>query len=74
MIDQEKWKKKTLIIIEARLGSIRFPAKVIKKVNNLCLIEHQILRLKRAKKADGIVLATPKKNLIFLEKFPKNIN
>ncbi len=63
--------KKTLIIIEARLGSARFPAKVIKKVNNLCLIEHQILRLKRAKKADGIVLATPREKSDIFRKISK---
>ena len=35
--------KKISIIIEARLGSKRFPEKVIKKAGNHLLIEHQIL-------------------------------
>ena len=52
--------KNISIIIEARLNSKRFPEKVIKIVNGKTLLEHQILRLKKSKIANKIILATPK--------------
>ncbi|MBX7088649.1 MAG: aminotransferase class III-fold pyridoxal phosphate-dependent enzyme [Leptospirales bacterium] len=49
---------KTLAIIQARMGSTRFPNKVLKAVNGRPLIELLLLRLSRAKKIDRIILAT----------------
>lgn len=50
--------KKTIAIIQARLGSTRFPAKVIQPVCGTPLIEILIERLGRAQKIDQIVIAT----------------
>jgi len=53
--------KKCVLIIQARTGSIRFPRKVLAKINGITLVEQIINRVKRAKKIDEIVLATTKK-------------
>ncbi|MFC2117206.1 aminotransferase class III-fold pyridoxal phosphate-dependent enzyme [Bacteroidota bacterium] len=47
-----------LAIVQARLGSTRLPAKVLKKINGKSLIEILLYRLSLAKKIDKIVLAT----------------
>ncbi|MBI2023007.1 glycosyltransferase family protein [Candidatus Giovannonibacteria bacterium] len=51
----------TVAIIQARIGSTRLPGKVLKVVEGKTLLEHLILRLKRAKTLDKIVLATTDK-------------
>jgi glutamate-1-semialdehyde 2,1-aminomutase len=51
-------KNKTLVIIQARLGSSRFPEKVLKKIGNLTVIEIILKRLKKSKKINDIVVAT----------------
>ena len=38
---------KNLLIIQARMGSKRFPEKIFKKIDNLKSIELQIKRLKK---------------------------
>ena len=53
--------KKCVLIIQARIGSTRFPKKVLAKINGTTLIEQIIYRVKKAKKIDEIVLATTKK-------------
>jgi len=53
-------KKKYSVIIQARLGSVRFPNKMIKKIGNKTIIEILIERLKRSKKINKIILATTK--------------
>ena len=53
--------KKCVLIIQARTGSVRFPKKVLTKINGITLIEQIINRVKKAKKIDKIVLATTKK-------------
>jgi len=50
-------------IIQARMGSTRLPNKVLKKINNIPLIQYQITRLKRSNKIDKIVVATSTKNI-----------
>jgi glutamate-1-semialdehyde 2,1-aminomutase len=49
---------KTVAIVQARMGSQRFPEKVMKPIRGTPLIEILLLRLARAKQIDGIVLAT----------------
>jgi len=50
--------QKNLCIIQARMGSTRLPNKVLKKVAGVTLLEHEIKRVKQAKKIDKIVVAT----------------
>jgi spore coat polysaccharide biosynthesis protein SpsF len=49
---------KTLIIVQARMGSTRLPGKVLKTVLGKPLLAYQIERLQRVQRADGIVIAT----------------
>ncbi len=49
---------KTVAIVQARVGSQRFPDKVMKSIGGTPLIEVLLLRLARAKQIDEIVLAT----------------
>ena len=43
-------KKNISVIIQARYNSTRFPGKILKKINNLTLLEILIKRLLRSKK------------------------
>jgi len=45
-------------IVQARMGSTRFPGKMLKKLGSYHILEWVINRLKRANNLDGIVLAT----------------
>lgn len=45
-------------IIQARMGSTRFPGKVLAEINNQALLEILIARVKRSKLIDKIVVAT----------------
>jgi spore coat polysaccharide biosynthesis protein SpsF len=47
-----------LIIVQARMGSSRLPGKVLKEVCGKTILEHLIIRLKRVKQIDKIVVAT----------------
>ena len=49
-----------LAIVQARMGSTRFPGKVLKTVNGKSLIEILFHRLSNSKKIDKIILATAK--------------
>ena len=49
---------KILAIVQARMGSLRFPGKVLKKINNKSLIEILLSRLSKSKNIDKIILAT----------------
>lgn len=62
------------IIIQARIGSKRFPGKMVKKLSGKTVIEHIIERLKKCKKINHIILSVPKtkKNLIFKKIANKN--
>ena len=48
----------TIAIIQARMGSTRLPDKVMRKINGVPMIEVLLRRLSKAKRIDGIVLAT----------------
>jgi len=50
--------KRTVIIIQARMGSTRLPGKILKKIMGRPLIEYQIERLKKIENADNIAIAT----------------
>ena len=56
---------KTLAIVQARMGSTRFPNKVMKSILGVPLIELLLDRLARAKELDKMIVATPQgsKNL-----------
>ena len=51
---------KTVAIVQARMGSIRFPGKVMEVICGQTLIEIVLSRLSKSKKIDQIVVATPK--------------
>ena len=51
---------KIIAVVQARIGSSRFPAKVMKEINGKKLIEILFLRLSDSKKIDKIILATSK--------------
>ncbi len=68
-------KFKTLAIVQARLTSSRFPGKVLKKINNLTLIQILKKRLSLSKKIDQVVFAIPNNKLQkHLKNHLKNIN
>ena len=54
-------KNKVVVIIQARMGSSRFPGKMMEKLNGHTLMEWVIHRTKKAKNVDEVVLATSKK-------------
>jgi len=54
-------KKKIGIIIQARLGSKRFPNKIIKKIDKKTILEFLINRLKKIKFTNNIIIATSNK-------------
>lgn len=49
---------KTVVIIQARMGSTRLPGKVLKKVIGKTVLEHVIDRVIKSKEVDEIVIAT----------------
>ena len=53
-------------IIQARLGSQRFPNKMLADLNGWPVLRWSIERLKRAKRVHEIVVATPDKDLVEL--------
>lgn len=52
------YKMKTVAIIQARMGSTRFPGKVLSKIGGLSMLEIIYNRLNRANKIDKIIIAT----------------
>jgi len=48
----------TLAVVQARTSSVRFPNKVLQKVNNRPIIEWQIMRVLQVKEVNRVVLAT----------------
>jgi len=55
-------KNKVVAIVQARMGSVRFPGKVMQSLANKTVIEILISRLKKAKRIDQIVVATTTEN------------
>ena len=51
---------KISLITQARMGSTRFPGKVLKKINEIELLELHVNRLKKSKKISDIIVATTK--------------
>jgi spore coat polysaccharide biosynthesis protein SpsF len=49
---------KVVAIIQARLGSSRFPAKTLMRIYDKPMLEHIIERVRAARRLDGIVVAT----------------
>lgn len=47
-----------LVVVQARSDSNRFPEKILKKINNLTIIELILKRLKTSKKVKKIIVAT----------------
>ena len=47
-----------VIITQARVGSNRFPSKILKKINKDSLLEIHLSRLIKSKRANGVVVAT----------------
>ena len=52
---------KILGIVQARMGSKRFPGKIIKKINGLATLDILLKRLKKSKNLDEIIVATSNK-------------
>ena len=50
-----------IVIIQARFDSTRFPGKILKTINGKSLLEILILRLKKSKLVNKIIVATTKK-------------
>lgn len=66
---------KILATIEARTNSNRLPEKVLKKINNLTLLEILISRVKKSKYIDQIVVATTRnKNDMKISELSKKID
>jgi len=53
---------KASVIIQARVDSIRFPNKILKKIGNTSAIEFLLKRVKRSKYVDKVIVAIPKNN------------
>jgi len=52
-------KNRNYAMIQARLGSVRFPKKILAKIGKYRLIELLIIRLKKSKQIDQIFLLSP---------------
>ena len=62
------------VIVQARMGSSRLPGKVLKKINDMPMIEIILKRLSLSRKVDNIILATSEKQQdVFLSKFVKEL-
>ena len=53
-------RNKTIILIQARLGSTRFPKKILQKIGNKTVIEILYNRIRSIKLADKIIIVTTK--------------
>ena len=54
---------KTFVILPARMKSSRLPNKLIKKIGEMTLIEHMIVRAKKIK--DAIIIVSTDSNIIY---------
>lgn len=51
-------KLRTILIVQARMGSTRLPGKILKEILEKPLLSYQLERLRKVKKADVVVIAT----------------
>ena len=51
-------KPRTVIIVQARMGSTRLPGKILRQLAGRSVLEHTIDRLRRVRNADEVVIAT----------------
>ncbi|MFM7022522.1 MAG: aldo/keto reductase [Flavobacteriales bacterium] len=58
LLNPNNWKKKIILITQARMGSSRLPGKVMKTVNGQSLLETHLTRLRKSKKIDEFIVAT----------------
>ena len=65
---------KSVIIVQARTGSSRFPNKVMREINGIPMIKLLLKRLTRSKKTQKIVVATTKekKDDLLFKKIGRN--
>lgn len=49
---------KTIIIIQARMGSSRLPGKILKELGNSVVLDYVVSRCRRIKKTDEVIVAT----------------
>ncbi len=59
---------KTGIIVQARMGSSRFPGKVLKKINGKTVLEHLMDRLRISANIDAVIVAltdSPKDDILY---------
>ena len=56
-------KMKTVIIVQAQMGSTRLPDKVMKKIVGIPAIGIILKRLKKTKEADKVIVATSKNKI-----------
>lgn len=49
---------KTVVIMQARMGSTRLSGKVMKRLENKTILEHDIARIRQCRQVDEIVIAT----------------
>ena len=47
------------VIIQARLTSTRLPKKILRKLGNISVLDHVLMRVKRSKYFKNIVVAVP---------------
>ena len=62
MVKKKLDKKKIVVIIQARLGSTRFPSKILKRIGKKTALEFLIDRLKKSKKYNELIVATTKRS------------
>lgn len=74
LINVKKKDKKITIILQARVGSSRFPKKVLKSIEKTPMIQHVINRLKKTKAEQIILATTTKKEDKILQEFASKNN
>ena len=47
------------VIVQARLTSTRLPKKILRKLGNISVLDHVLLRVKRSKYFNNVVVAVP---------------
>ena len=69
-------KKKIIVIIQSRLGSLRLPNKALIKIGNKTVLSFLVDRLSKSKFIDDIIIAIPKnkKNIKLKNYIKKNQN